>query len=740
MKRPASFLYEPILAAPAAIAVLCVIYREIGLSRPTPAAVLYIIATCLACAFFRALHGRDRLLLLGAAGIILLLPALYGLRDISAGYHFEHRYLWLLPLLGVGCDLCAVLCRRFRAARYLSAAGIIALLVVFLVRKIPLSQRCVMLFLAVLLLLLADETQRLWRKSGHTDHALHLTFIAPFVAIWFALTLLFPASEKPYDWNLFRNLLIRMEDFAISISQMRGRSGPDDFDSYKAGFSDQQASVGDDISEDNKSLLRIERTAGSPASSSYLAGQYCDTMDGLTWRSTVTDDTSECEWDYLETLCAFNRTAHSTDYLQYLELRVTYREFSSRYLITPQKTIPDPSLRSVESLYAEGRNLLFSTKKGMNDSFVIGGYRMNLLHEVFLEFMENPQHITEEEWNSLPESYRNLAGNLPYSGLAEYRSRMAELYLQPVTLSDAAREFVAEATGESDNPFERLMLIEQALSGFTYTTKPGQIPDTVTDGSSFLTYFLETRRGYCTHFATAMTLFARAEGLPARLVYGFHVPLAPNGSTYVTSETSHAWCEVYFENVGWIPFDATPGHSEGSFWSVYSERDKTPWEPTPQPSPVPTKPVKEPEIKEAPTKTSGLRILLFALLGVVALILFAIPVLLIDRLLVNRRFRRMTTAEQITVLYRRNQRLLTYLELPCGEDETLTEYRERLRPLLPDDAVQWLSSYETYLYGRTATPEKTVAAMQQGNDALTETFKEMSPRRYRFYRMINRLL
>ncbi|MBP5461781.1 MAG: hypothetical protein J6Y20_06625, partial [Lachnospiraceae bacterium] len=66
--------------------------------------------------------------------------------------------------------------------------------------------------------------------------------------------------------------------------------------------------------------------------------------------------------------------------------------------------------------------------------------------------------------------------------------------------------------------------------------------------------------------------------------------------------------------------------------------------------------------------------------------------------------------------------------------------RERLRPLLPDDAVQWLSSYETYLYGRTAAPEKTVAAMQQGNDALTETFKEMSPRRYRFYRMINRLL
>ncbi|MBO4653108.1 MAG: hypothetical protein J5649_07330 [Lachnospiraceae bacterium] len=740
MRRPASFLYEPILAAPAAVAVLCVIYTELGLSRPTPAAILYILITCLACALFRYLQGRDRLLLLGAAGIFLILPALYGLLGTASGYYYGHRYLWLLPLLGIGCDLCAVLCRRFRAARYLSAGAIIAVLVVFLVREIPLSQRCVMLFLGVLLLLLADETQRLWRKSGHTDHALHLTFIAPFVAIWFGISLLFPASEKPYDWNLFRNLLIRMEDFAISISQMRGRSGPDDFDSYKAGFSDEQANVGGNLSEDNKSLLRIERTAGSPATSAYLAGQYCDTLDGLTWRNTVSDDTNECEWDYLETLCAFRHTERPTDYMKYLELRVTYREFSSRYLISPQKTVPVPSLRASENLTAEGRNLVFSTKKGMNDSFVIGGYRMNLLHEVFLEFMADPAPITEDEWNRALSANRSLTGDLPYSGLADYRRRMAAQYLQPVTLPESAQNFVDEAAGDSDNPFERMMLIEQALSGFTYTTTPGKMPDTVTDGASFLTYFLETRRGYCSHFATAMTLFARAEGLPARFVYGFHAPLAPDGSTYVTSENAHAWCEVYFENVGWIPFDATPGHTEGSFWSVYSDRDKTPWVPTPQPSVAPTAPVTPPVAANTPAPTSRTRVLLFALLGIAALFLFAILVLLIDRAIVNRHFRRMAAAEQIAVLYRRNLRLLTYLELPMDEDETLTEYRERLLPKLPDDAVSWLTAYETYLYGRDTAPETVVAAMQLGNDALTETFREMSPRKYQLYRMINRLL
>ncbi|MBP5355183.1 MAG: transglutaminase family protein [Lachnospiraceae bacterium] len=740
MNRFASRFYEPILAAPAAIATLYIIYPDLGLARPTLAAGLYIIATCLVCALFRFLHGRDRLLLLGAAAIVLLLPALYGLRGTAKGYHYAHRYLWLLPLLAVGCDLCAALCRRFRAARYLAAAGIIACLLYHLVRQEPLPQRCVMLFLAVLLLLFVDETQRLWHKSGHTDHALHLTFVAPFIALWFGLTLLFHASDKPYDWNLFRNILDRMEEFAISLSQMRSRSGPDDVDSYKAGFSEDNASVGDNVKADDKQLLKLERTAGSNTASAYLAGQYCDTMDGLTWRNTVTGDTSECEWDFLETLCSFSRTDHVTDYMQLLELRITYREFSSRYLIAPIKTIPDPELRSSENVTESGRNLLFDSRRGMNDSFVIGSYRLNLLHEVFLDYMRDTAPITEEEWNKTLGSYGHLTGNLPYSGLSEYRARMAAEYLHEIPLSDSVRQFIDEAVGDSDNAFERLMLLSQALSGFTYTTSPGQIPDTVTDASSFLSYFIETRRGYCTHFATAMTLFAWSEGLPARFVYGFHAPVAPTGSSYVTADSAHAWCEVYFENVGWVPFDATPGHGEGSFWSVYSERDRTPWVPTPQPSVVPVTPVATPAAAEAPAPASRARILLFVLLGFAALALFTIPVLLIDRLLVNRRFRRMTAAEQIPVLYRRNNRLLTYLELPLGDDETLSEFRGRILPKLPDDAVTWIPSYETWLYGRDASAEETAAAMQRGNDALTETFREMSPRKYRFCRMINRLL
>lgn len=743
MKRYAPYLYEPILAIPAALAILLMACPEFGLENTSLGAVLYTCLVCAVCAFFRFLHGRDRLLLLGASAIFLLLPALYGLLERAEEYHYEHRYIWLIPLLGLGCDLCAALCRRFRAARYLSAAAIIACLVYFLISRNTLSQSCVMLFLAVLLLLFADETQTLWRsKTGHTEHTLHLTFIAPFIAVWFGLALLLPVSNSPYDWEMFRNIWGRLQDFAISLSQKGSGAGTDDLEAYKAGFSDDPSSITGDVEYEEKILFRIERVSGSSTTRVYLAGQYCDTLDGLTWRATVTEDTDECNLDVLESRSAFSRVEHSYDYLQSLDVRITYREFASRFMMAPEKTYISRNLLTQNDFSQQGHNLVFSRKMGINTEYVVSGYRLNRLHSVFLEFMRNVEPLTEESWNRILPEYRGAMDHLTFERLLEHQAQMRTLYLHDFVLPDAARAFLLSAVGDSENAFERMMLLSQALSGFTYTTTPGKIPDTVTDGSSFLEYFVGAQRGYCSHFATAMVLFAWSEGLPARYVYGFHAPIASEGSVDVTADCAHAWCEIYFENVGWIPFDATPGYAEGAIWSITSENEPTPWIPTPKPTEAPEQPEPEPgeESEEPSSSSAALRIGLYILLGFVALVLFAIPLLLLDRLVHNRRFRRMTPAEQIRVLYRRNSRILAYLELPITEDETLAEYRARLMPLLPETATAWLAPYETHIYGADANPQEVAAAMQQGNSALAEAFREKNPRKYRLCSMTNRLL
>ena len=74
-------------------------------------------------------------------------------------------------------------------------------------------------------------------------------------------------------------------------------------------------------------------------------------------------------------------------------------------------------------------------------------------------------------------------------------------------------------------------------------------------------HFLETRTGYCVHFATALALLCRAAGVPARVATGFqlHDP-DEDGSFLVRNSDAHAWVEVWFgPDHGWRVYDATPG-------------------------------------------------------------------------------------------------------------------------------------------------------------------------------------
>lgn len=73
--------------------------------------------------------------------------------------------------------------------------------------------------------------------------------------------------------------------------------------------------------------------------------------------------------------------------------------------------------------------------------------------------------------------------------------------------------------------------------------------------------FLDGRRGYCAQFAGTSAAFARAVGLPARVAVGFTWgQRGDDDEVYVVKgKHYHAWPEVYFEGVGWVAFEPTPG-------------------------------------------------------------------------------------------------------------------------------------------------------------------------------------
>jgi hypothetical protein len=62
-----------------------------------------------------------------------------------------------------------------------------------------------------------------------------------------------------------------------------------------------------------------------------------------------------------------------------------------------------------------------------------------------------------------------------------------------------------------------------------------------------------------------MAVMARSLGIPARVDVGFTAgQRQPDGKTYVvSSHDAHAWPELYFNTIGWVRFEPTPGGGAG---------------------------------------------------------------------------------------------------------------------------------------------------------------------------------
>ncbi|MDT0277844.1 transglutaminase TgpA family protein [Blastococcus goldschmidtiae] len=115
-------------------------------------------------------------------------------------------------------------------------------------------------------------------------------------------------------------------------------------------------------------------------------------------------------------------------------------------------------------------------------------------------------------------------------------------------------ELVAGVEGGYARVRAILDFLTDPASGFDYalSTPPGTSGDDLVD-------FLTERRGYCEQYAGAMAVMVRAAGMPARVALGYTPgTVQDDGSRLITSDDAHAWVEVYFSGLGWVPFDPTP--------------------------------------------------------------------------------------------------------------------------------------------------------------------------------------
>lgn len=171
----------------------------------------------------------------------------------------------------------------------------------------------------------------------------------------------------------------------------------------------------------------------------------------------------------------------------------------------------------------------------------------------------------------------------------------------PPVIEQTAREVTAGAT----NDYDRIAMLQNWLrSEFEYSETAPVEAGYDGNGLDVIERFLVERSGYCVHFSSTLAVMARTMGMPSRVSVGY----APGDATgrndsgqtvySTTSQDLHAWTEVYFAGIGWVPFDPTPGVGEATRMDG-EELPPTPDTPTPEPT-EPAESLPTPEISDEP--------------------------------------------------------------------------------------------------------------------------------------------
>jgi tetratricopeptide (TPR) repeat protein len=196
----------------------------------------------------------------------------------------------------------------------------------------------------------------------------------------------------------------------------------------------------------------------------------------------------------------------------------------------------------------------------------------------FIGMKEPLEIIPYENWDAssfksayLVESLASDAGYEQYSD-STYNEDGGLFWPEPADFGLGEREYALYTAYGDDDRIQALA--EQITAGyerysdkveviyewlkygdFRYSLKPGIAPD----GDQLAWFLFQSKKGYCSYYAFAMTLLLRSLGIPARIAAGFFLDPGAGAFDYyqVRSDMAHAWVEVPFPGYGWIEFDPT---------------------------------------------------------------------------------------------------------------------------------------------------------------------------------------
>ena len=324
-----------------------------------------------------------------------------------------------------------------------------------------------------------------------------------------------------------------------------------------------------------------------------------------------------------------------------------------------------------------------------------------------------------------------------------YSAAVSAYTLLPDHIQQELFDMAASITANCESDWQKAVALRNYLRANYRYSLDVQVPPRDVDFAAW--FLLCEKQGYCTYFATAMTVLSRIAGLPARYVEGYAANPDANGIAEVHGTNAHAWTEIYFNGLGWVTFDATPGYgspdnsgssapppSGPSATPPKESPDSTPTPPaTPTPSPAPTPsplpdqpdspsvppaapeqtptptpspapdqstPTPEPDTPQTPVRHSLWWLWLLLILALIALLAWRIRSA--DPL--RRANRQKNGGDALILLWQAILQCAALLKTPMQPDETLLDYGFRAGNALGLPLQETAQAVSALRYGRHA--------------------------------------
>ncbi|WP_223645429.1 DUF3488 and transglutaminase-like domain-containing protein [Corallococcus sp. EGB] len=270
---------------------------------------------------------------------------------------------------------------------------------------------------------------------------------------------------------------------------------------------------------------------GTDALDAYWVGRTYDTFDGLEWSNVVG--------------------------AQQTERQITLRPASDTLLHQRIELLPAYGARTLIALETPSRlgNAMAHTPTGTRTSPV------QLQGGGEVRFTVTAPSYTYEAYSLPPDARAGLS-----SALLE--AEKDQLLALPTRLDPRLAQLAARVLQGEKEPLAAARRLASFLQrDYAYTLdQEGTSADPLSD-------FLFVRKaGHCEHFATALTLMLRTQGIGARLATGFFGGTRVDGGYLVRAGDAHAWTHVLVPGRGFVTVDATPPSHRSSQGPVLLEK------------------------------------------------------------------------------------------------------------------------------------------------------------------------